>query len=108
MRGLRSGRGEQPRGHKLGFTSRTIWDLTLQLCEGEGQIDLAGTVHPSIAPEIAFGPAATQPTAASGLVDVENTLSPICADAGPLPRAGPGRPRKAWPVRAPPGGRAPN
>jgi 2-oxo-3-hexenedioate decarboxylase len=79
VRGLRSARGEQPRGYKVGFTNRTIWprygihapiwgtvwDTTLQFCEGEGQVDLAGTCNPRIEPEIAFGLAATPPAGAT-------------------------------------------
>jgi 2-keto-4-pentenoate hydratase len=69
VRQLRLARGEQPRGYKVGFTNRTIWprynvfapiwgtvwDTTLQLCEGEGTVSLARTCQPRLEPEIVFG-----------------------------------------------------
>ena len=69
MRALRVARGEQPRGFKIGFTNRTIWsrynvfapiwgtvwDSTLQHCDGSGALSLARTCQPRIEPEVVFG-----------------------------------------------------
>jgi len=69
VRQLRTERGEQPRGYKVGFTNRTIWprynvfapiwgsvwDSTLTLCEGEGNVSLALTCQPRLEPEVVFG-----------------------------------------------------
>ncbi|MCW5654443.1 hydratase [Hydrogenophaga sp.] len=69
VRALRMARGEQPRGFKIGFTNRTIWDrynvhapiwgsvwnTTLSLCEQEGQLSLAATCQPRLEPETVFG-----------------------------------------------------
>lgn len=87
VRRLRIGRGEQPRGYKVGFTNRgiwpryqvfapiwgTVWDTTLTLGDqggstaGEPQerICLAGTCQPRLEPEAVFGMAATPPPNAS-------------------------------------------
>jgi 2-keto-4-pentenoate hydratase len=79
VRQLRLQRGEQPRGYKIGFTNRTIWErygvyapiwgtvwnTTLAFCEGEGEIALAGTCQPRIEPECVFGLRATPPAHAS-------------------------------------------
>jgi 2-oxo-3-hexenedioate decarboxylase len=79
VRQLRMARGEQPRGYKIGFTNRTIWDrygvyapiwgtvwnTTLTFCEGEGELSLAGTCQPRIEPECVFGLNATPPARAS-------------------------------------------
>ena len=65
VRALRIARGEQPRGYKIGFTNRTIWqrygvfapiwgtvwNTTLQICDGEGGSSLAGPCQPRIEPE---------------------------------------------------------
>ncbi|MDE2607302.1 MAG: hydratase [Burkholderiales bacterium] len=78
VRQLRLRRGEQPRGYKIGFTNRTIWDrygvyapiwgtvwnTTLGFCEGEGELSLAGTCQPRIEPECVFGLRATPPARA--------------------------------------------
>jgi 2-keto-4-pentenoate hydratase len=78
VRQLRMRRGEQPRGYKIGFTNRTIWDrygvyapiwgtvwnTTLSFCEGEGELSLAGTCQPRIEPECVFGLRATPPARA--------------------------------------------
>jgi 2-keto-4-pentenoate hydratase len=78
VRQLRLARGEQPRGYKIGFTNRTIWDryrvyapiwgavwnTTLSFCEGEGELSLAGTCQPRIEPECVFGLRATPPARA--------------------------------------------
>jgi 2-oxo-3-hexenedioate decarboxylase len=79
VRQLRIRRGEQPRGYKIGFTNRTIWErygvyapiwgavwnTTLSFCEGEGQLSLAGTCQPRIEPECVFGLKATPPARAT-------------------------------------------
>jgi 2-oxo-3-hexenedioate decarboxylase len=79
VRQLRIKRGEQPRGYKVGFTNRTIWqrygvyapiwgtvwDTTLSFCEGEGVVDLAGTTQPRLEPECVFGLRATPPARAT-------------------------------------------
>ena len=79
VRQLRIGRGEQPRGYKVGFTNRTIWErygvyapiwgtvwnTTLSFCEGEGELSLAGTCQPRIEPECVFGLRATPPARAT-------------------------------------------
>jgi 2-keto-4-pentenoate hydratase len=75
LRQLRIARGEQPRGFKVGFTNRgiwqrygvaapiwgTVWDTGLRFCEGEGEFALARTVQPRLEPECVFGMAATPP-----------------------------------------------
>ena len=79
VRALRMRRGEQPRGYKIGFTNRTIWqrygvfapiwgtvwNTTLSFCEGEGTLSLAGACQPRIEPECVFGLHATPPARAS-------------------------------------------
>lgn len=69
VRALRVARGEQPRGFKVGFTNRTlwerykvcapiwgtVWDTTLTFCNGSGELDLACTCQPRIEPELVFG-----------------------------------------------------
>ena len=69
VRALRLARGEQPRGYKIGFTNRQIWDRyrvwapiwgpvwgrTLAFCDGVGRVDLTGICQPRIEPEIVFG-----------------------------------------------------
>ncbi|MEJ5989297.1 hydratase [Ramlibacter sp. PS3R-8] len=79
VRQLRLGRGEQPRGYKIGFTNRTIWErygvfgpiwgtvwnTTLSFCDGAGEISLAGTCQPRIEPECVFGLKAAPPARAS-------------------------------------------
>lgn len=73
VRRLRTQRGEQPRGYKVGFTNRSIWprynvfapiwgsvwDSTLTLCEGEGRVSLVRTCQPRLEPEVVFGLKAT-------------------------------------------------
>ena len=75
VRALRVQRGEQPRGFKIGFTNRSIWPLyqvfapiwgtvwntTLQLCDGTGRLDLDHTCQPRLEPEVVFGLAHTPP-----------------------------------------------
>ena len=79
VRQLRLRRGEQPRGYKIGFTNRTIWErygvyapiwgtvwnTTLSFCDGEGELSLAGTCQPRIEPECVIGLKATPPARAS-------------------------------------------
>jgi 2-keto-4-pentenoate hydratase len=79
VRELRIGRGEQPRGFKIGFTNRsiwprygvyapiwgTVWDTTLAFCEGSANVSLAGTCEPRLEPEAVLGIAATPPPGAS-------------------------------------------
>jgi len=79
VRRLREQRGEVPRGYKIGFTNRTIWpryqvfapiwgtvwDRTLQLCDGAGVVDLSGTCQPRLEPEAVFGLRATPPANAT-------------------------------------------
>ncbi|MFO1216792.1 MAG: hydratase [Burkholderiaceae bacterium] len=69
VRAQRIARGERPRGVKIGFTNRTIWqrygvfapiwgtvyDSTLGFCDGEGRVSLAHTCQPRIEPEVVFG-----------------------------------------------------
>lgn len=79
VRQLRIARGERPKGYKVGFTNRTIWprynvfapiwgsvwDSTLTLCEGEGEVSLAHTCQPRLEPEVVFGMSATPATNAT-------------------------------------------
>lgn len=79
LRQLRLARGEEPRGYKIGFTNRniwsryqvfapiwgTVWDSTLQFCDGEGTVSLTGTCQPRLEPETVFGMRATPPAEAS-------------------------------------------
>ena len=69
VRQLRLDRGEVPRGYKIGFTNRgiwpiyqvfapiwgTVWDTTLSVCDGQGELSLARTCQPRIEPEVVFG-----------------------------------------------------
>lgn len=75
VRQLREQRGEVPRGYKIGFTNRTlwqrydvfgpmwgtVWNTGLQFAEqdahgqAQGTIDLTGTCQPRLEPEIVFG-----------------------------------------------------
>jgi 2-keto-4-pentenoate hydratase len=79
VRQLRMTRGEVPRGYKIGFTNRniwprydvfapiwgTVWDSTLQFCEGDASISLAGRCQPRLEPEAVFGMRARPPANAS-------------------------------------------
>jgi 2-oxo-3-hexenedioate decarboxylase len=79
VRRLREQRGEVPRGYKIGFTNRsiwpryqvfapiwgTVWDNTLQFCDGTGEVDLSGTSQPRLEPEVVFGLRATPPANAT-------------------------------------------
>ncbi len=87
VRALRMARGEAPRGYKIGFTNRSIWPrynvfapiwgtvytTTLQFCEGQGTLALAGICQPRIEPETVFGMRATPPANAS-LEDLFNSI----------------------------------
>jgi len=69
VRTLRLARGELPKGFKVGFTNRNIWqrynvfgpiwgtvyDTTLAFCEGQGKISLSSTCQPRLEPEAVFG-----------------------------------------------------
>jgi 2-oxo-3-hexenedioate decarboxylase len=69
MRALRIARGEVPRGFKIGFTNRGIWaryavdapiwgtvyDTTIDSCDGSGTLSLAHLCQPRIEPEAVFG-----------------------------------------------------
>ncbi len=77
VRRLRIERGEVPRGYKIGFTNRgiwpvynvfapiwgTVWDTTLTLCDGHGQLSLARSCQPRLEPEVVFGLRAEPPPA---------------------------------------------
>lgn len=79
VRRLRIARGEQPRGYKIGFTNRTIWNrygvhapiwgtvwnTTLSFCDGAGELSLAGTSQPRLEPEAVFGLRSTPPADAT-------------------------------------------
>jgi 2-oxo-3-hexenedioate decarboxylase len=69
-RAMRIARGEQPRGYKIGFTNRGLWDRygvhapiwapvwhsTLEWLDGsQARLSLAGFVQPRLEPEIVFG-----------------------------------------------------
>lgn len=79
VRALRIARGEVPRGYKVGFTNRgiwqrynvfapvwgTVWNTSLSFCEGQGSVALAGTCQPRIEPEAVFCMRAVPPENAS-------------------------------------------
>ena len=79
VRALRVGRGEIPRGYKVGFTNRTIWsrynvyapiwgsmwNTTIEHCSGAGRLSLACVCQPRIEPEAVFGFKATPPVNAT-------------------------------------------
>lgn len=88
IRRLRIARGELPRGYKIGFTNRGIWerygvhapiwgpvwDTTLELVDG-GQCDvsLAGFAQPRLEPEVVFG-FATPPSAGTSEAELAGCL----------------------------------
>lgn len=89
LRQLRSARGEQQRGWKIGFTNRSIWprygvyqpmwapvwSSTLQLLEGnEAVLPLHGLSQPRIEPEIVFGFAAA-PAAGMSLEELQRCIA---------------------------------
>ncbi len=73
VRALRIGRGEVPRGFKIGFTNRqiwarykvyapiwgTVWDTTLTFCDGSGTVSIDRICQPRLEPETVFGLKAT-------------------------------------------------
>lgn len=85
VRQLRQQRGEVPKGYKIGFTNRTlwqryevfgpmwgtVWDTGLSHVHSDssgpaqGHIDLTHTCQPRLEPEIVFGMKATPPANAS-------------------------------------------
>lgn len=85
VRQLRQQRGEVPRGYKIGFTNRTLWQRyrvfgpmwgtvwdtgllfgdTPEPGHAQGSIDLTQTCQPRLEPEIVFGMKATPPANAS-------------------------------------------
>lgn len=85
LRALRRARGEQPRGWKIGFTNRglwqrygvhqpiwgAVWDRGLALLDGtEATLSLAGLCQPRLEPEIVFG-IAQVPRPGMGLAEVQ-------------------------------------
>ena len=93
VRALRSARGEQPRGYKIGFTNRTIWarygvwapiwgtvwDGSLRFSDhGAGDLSLSGLCQPRLEPEAVFGFKATPAPAATlqELVDAIEWVAP--------------------------------
>ena len=79
VREMRIGRGEKPVGYKVGFTNRTIWerygvyapiwgtvyDTTMRMSDGAGELDIGGCSEPRLEPECVFGIAATPPPGAT-------------------------------------------
>ena len=77
VRQLREARGEQPRGYKIGFTNRSIWEryqvfepiwgtvwnttLTMANPQGEGTVDISHMSQPRLEPELVFGMRCTPP-----------------------------------------------
>jgi 2-oxo-3-hexenedioate decarboxylase len=78
VRQLREARGEQPRGFKIGFTNRSIWEryqvfepiwgtvwnttLTMANAQGEGTVDISHMSQPRLEPELVFGMRCTPPS----------------------------------------------
>jgi 2-oxo-3-hexenedioate decarboxylase len=87
VRALRLARGEMPRGFKIGFTNRgiwprynvfapiwgTVWNTTLDHCEAQGSLSLAGTCQPRIEPEAVFG-IRSSPAAHASLQDLWDAI----------------------------------
>lgn len=79
VRALRQARGEVPRGYKVGFTNPriwaryrvqapiwgTVWDSTLQVCDGQAEWVLRSACQPRLEPEAVFGLRCTPPPQAS-------------------------------------------
>ena len=77
VRKLREARGEQPRGFKIGFTNRSIWEryqvfepiwgtvwnttLSVANAQGEGTVDISHMSQPRLEPELVFGMRCTPP-----------------------------------------------
>ncbi len=87
VRQLRIDRGDVPRGFKLGFTNRniweryqvfapiwgTVWDGTLTYCERHAKVSLANTCQPRLEPEAVFGMKST-PKPDATLDDLFNAI----------------------------------
>ena len=89
VRQLRVQRGETPRGFKIGFTNRsiwqryqvfepiwgTVWDTTLTHADlhGEGSIDIGRMSQPRLEPELVFGMRATP----AGELDLQSLFEAI-------------------------------
>lgn len=79
VRALRVQRGEVPRGFKIGFTNRTIWqrygvyapiwgtvyDTTLTHCDEQARVLLGTACQPRLEPELVFGMRSTPAPGAS-------------------------------------------
>jgi 2-oxo-3-hexenedioate decarboxylase len=89
LRTARIARGERPRGYKIGFTNRGIWqrygvhapiwgpvwDSTVQQLDGTAaQLSLAGLCQPRLEPEVVFGFART-PQPGMSLGELQGCLS---------------------------------
>ncbi len=89
LRCRRITRGERPRGYKIGFTNRSIWqrygvhapiwgpvwDSTVQQLDGTvAQLSLAGLCQPRLEPEVVFGFART-PRPGMSLGELQGCLS---------------------------------
>ena len=77
VRQLREARGEQPKGFKIGFTNRsiweryqvfepiwgTVWNTTLSMANNEGEcsVDISKLCQPRLEPELVFGVRNTPP-----------------------------------------------
>ncbi len=87
VRALRIGRGELPRGFKVGFTNRSIWaryavfapiwgsvwNTSLFFCTGKGELSLEHCAQPRIEPELVFGMRA-QPAPNASLQDLFDAI----------------------------------
>lgn len=87
VRELRIARGEIPKGYKIGFTNRniwqryqvfapiwgTVWNTTLLFCDGEGDVSLLPSCQARIEPEVVFGMKAT-PALDASLEDLFNAV----------------------------------
>jgi 2-oxo-3-hexenedioate decarboxylase len=85
-------RGEVPRGFKIGFTNRsiwqrynvsapiwgTVWDHTLTFCERHAKISLAKTSLPRLEPEVVFGMKST-PKPDATMDDLFNAIDWVAA-----------------------------
>ena len=90
VRALRVARGEQPRGYKIGFTNRslwqryavfapiwgTVWDTSLSFSDeaGVGVVHLHPSCQPRIEPETVFGMRAT-PAPQAGLDELFDAIA---------------------------------
>jgi 2-keto-4-pentenoate hydratase len=92
LRQIRIARGEQPRGYKIGFTNQSIWprynatapiwgtvyNSTLQHCNGQATLSLKGISQPRIEPEAVLSLRATPPVNCSldQLFDCVESIAP--------------------------------